>query len=211
MRKYISVLIVIMLAVLISVACSNEAGVSEAPVNPPNDAQNTPGAGSADPAQPPSSGNNDTTDDGNANDTPVTVPVFYHVLSNVTINLNDNINIVLDSLGEPAGIMVMPSCAFDGDDRVYRFHPGTDLYTYPEGDNDFIHTIAFFDDTIKTVEGGIRLRSPLQAVLDAYGDDYELETDMYRYTRGDTLLEFLITDGVVTGIQYRLAIEIQIG
>ena len=132
--------------------------------------------------------------------------VFSFKMNDVVIEMNQNIDYVIDRLGEPRGVFEAPSCAFDGIDRIFSY-PGIQIYTYPKGDSDFIHTIGFLDDTVRTSEGGIRLGSKLQAVLDAYGDDYEFDTGMYKFTRGLTSLEFLVDDDMVTGISYGFRIE----
>jgi len=211
MKKSLFILSVLLLAVAFMAACGGEPGAS--PADPPVLPIETPepvADNNTDSGTPPVTDNGDTDDNGSADDTPVALPDFFFKFGEVVITLDENISYVLDMLGEPMGVMVLPSCAFDGDDRIYRF-PGVDLYTYPSSDSDFIHTIAFFDDTVRTAEGGIRLGSRLQAVLDAYGDDYTEESGMYTFSRGDTLLEFLIEADSVIGITYRLDIEIQVG
>jgi len=146
-------------------------------------------------------------DDTTEPDEPQTPPVFFFKIGDTVVDLNENVAYIIASAGEPIGELELPSCAFDGMDRVFRY-PGADLYTYPVGDNDFVYNIAFFDDTVRTAEGAIRLGSSLQAVLDAYGDDYELDSGMYTFTRGLTVLEFLVDGDTVIGITYRFLVEI---
>ena len=152
----------------------------------------------------------ETEDDDNdytiQDDEPPVISDFAFKMGDVVIEMNQNINYVIDRLGEPLGIIEEPSCAFDGIDRIFGY-PGVQFYTYPIGDDDFIHTIGFFDDSVKTMEGGIRLGSPLQDVLDAYGEDYEHDTGMYTFRRGLTSLQFMIEDGFVDFISYGFIIE----
>jgi len=209
MRKNILLIISIILTAAVLISCGGEADVTDVPDSPPDDIPAPVTGNDPDPTPTPANENNGN-NNGDTDNTPVEPPDFFFKIGDVIINLDENISYVIDKLGEPIGIQVLPSCAFDGDDRIYRY-PGADLYTYPSGDKDFIHTIVFFDDTVRTAEGGVRLGSRLQTVLDAYGEDYQLESGMYTFTRGDTLLEFLIEDNEVIGIQYRLDIEIQIG
>jgi hypothetical protein len=117
--------------------------------------------------------------------------------------MDENIADVIERIGEPLGEFEAPSCAFDGIDRIFSY-PGIQIYTYPAGETDHIHTIGFFDDSVRTSEGGVRLGSTVQAVLDAYGDNYSYETGMYKFSRGLTSLEFLTEDDFVIGITYRL-------
>ena len=148
-----------------------------------------------------------TPDENDVFDEPQSPQVFFFKIGDAVVDLNENITYIIERAGAPLGELELPSCAFEGMDRVFRY-PGADLYTYPVGDNDFVYNIAFFDDTVRTAEGGIRLGSSLQAVLDIYGDDYELDSGMYTFTRGLTVLEFLVADDTVIGITYRYLVEI---
>ena len=132
-------------------------------------------------------------------------PLFALKVGDFLIEMDQNIEEVLAALGEPQGVFVAPSCAFDGEDRIFQY-PSVQIHTYPKGDDDFVHTISLRDDTVRTTEGRIYLGSSLQSVLDAYGDDYEHESGMYTYKRGPTTLEFFVEDDTVMGITYGLII-----
>ncbi|MCL2425376.1 MAG: hypothetical protein FWD05_03455 [Oscillospiraceae bacterium] len=145
--------------------------------------------------------------DAHEGTTPDAPDAFAFIFRDVLIEMNQDVSQVISALGDPDGEFEAPSCAFDGIDRIFAY-PGIQIYTYPLDDSDFIHTVAFFDDSIRTTEGGIRLGANIQAVIDVYGDDYEYEVGMYTFTRGRTVLEFLTDDGIVIGISYRYLIEI---
>ena len=51
-------------------------------------------------------------------------------------------------------------------------------------------------------------QAALQNVFDIYGEDYSYETGLYRFTRGLTVLEFLVEDDIVMGITYRLLLDL---
>jgi len=127
---------------------------------------------------------------------------FAFAIQGVTIYMDQDIDIVLEQLGEPLGVFEAPSCAFDGIDRIFSF-PGVQIHTYPEGELDFVHTISIRDDSVTTM-GGIYLGSSWEDVLAAYGNDYEQEFGMVTFTRGQTTLSFFIEDDMVTGITYEL-------
>ena len=122
------------------------------------------------------------------------------------IEMDQNVNYVLTALGEPLGEFVMPSCAFDGEDRVFQYS-SLQIHTYPVGDEDRVHTISLRDDNIRTSEGNIRLGASLEDVIAAYGDDYEKEFNMHTFTRERTKLQFYIEDGRVLGITFGLIIQ----
>ena len=136
--------------------------------------------------------------------------VFSFRLSDTIIAMDENISYVITEVGEPQNVFEAPSCAFEGMDRIYEFPGGIQIFTYEKDGSDHIHTIAIVDDTdlsIRTIEGGIRMGSSLQDVLDAYGDDYYHEADMYTYTRGLTKLSFFIEDDMVVAITYELIMQ----
>jgi hypothetical protein len=150
-------------------------------------------------------------DTSSDNDTPPDdepLPDFALKFENYLIEMDQNISYVISALGEPISVFEVPSCAFDGIDRVFLYQ-GVQIHTYPLENDDFVHTISLRDDTISTTEGGVYLGLNMQSMLDAYGDDYEHESGMYKYTRGLTTLEFFIDDGVIMGITYGLILEQQ--
>ena len=202
--KLTGLIILILTVIFIITACSDGqgAGVQEIPGS---SSQN--GEGSSSPGvDPNTSGNGDDNGNGtdsNANGDPQAPSAFWFTFRDVVIEMDENVAYVIEKIGEPLGEFEAPSCAFDGIDRIFSY-PGIQIYTYPAGATDHIHTIGFFDDSVRTSEGGIRLGSPVQAVLDAYGDSYSYETGMYKFIRGLTFLEFLTEDGYVIGITYRL-------
>jgi len=150
--------------------------------------------------------NDDVDSDSPEDDVPDVPVAFAFMFRDVLIEMNQDVSLVISALGDPDGEFEAPSCAFDGIDRIFAY-PGIQIYTYPLGDSDFIHTVAFFDDSIRTTEGGIRLGATIDAVIDAYGDDYDYEVGMYTFTRGRTVLEFLTDGDRVIGISYRYLIE----
>jgi len=192
----------LLITVLLMSACGN-AQVEDTPDTPEQAPQET-GSATSDDTAPADPGTDDTAPLEDAE--PDEPPLFALKVGNFLIEMDQNINEVLDALGEPQGIFVAPSCAFDGDDRIFQY-PSVQIHTYPKGDDDFVHTISLRDDTVRTTEGRIYLGSNLQSVLDAYGDDYEHDSGMYTYTRGPTTLEFFIEDDIVMGITYGLIIS----
>jgi len=205
-KQIFLLLILTILVTFALVACSEaEPGVSVIGGEP---AQNAPSAPNNDsPAEPPTGDDSDTDDGSIGDDEPVTPPAFFFKIDDFIVELDSDISYVIAGAGEPIGVLELPSCAFEGMDRVFRY-PGADLYTYPNGDNDFVYNIAFFDDSVHTAEGGIRLGASLQAVKDVYGEDYTFDSDMYTFTRGLTVLEFLTQNDIVIGITYRYLVDI---
>ena len=207
MKRHILIILFIVLSVFVFTACGGGQPEVQLPVNTPP-WESTDGDSDDDPAPvfPGNVDNPGAAAENNGNDDPLPQQVFSFKMGDVLIEMGQDINYVLDRAGEPTGVFEAPSCAFDGIDRIFAY-PGIQIYTYPDGDNDFIHTIAFFDDSIRTTEGGIRLGSSLQAVFDVYGDEFEYDSSMYTFRRGLTKLEFLVEDDMVMGISYGLQLN----
>jgi len=203
MKKLIFLLMI--LSIFTLVACDNQSSddpVSMGPDTQPTGNVNTPENNNTQTDTP--SDNSDINDV----DEPSSIPdTFAYEIDGVVIEMNQNILYVIENVGEPLGIFEAPSCAFEGIDRVFAY-PGVQIYTYPVGDDDFIHTITFFDDTIRTPEGRIRLGSSVQDVIDAYGEDFEDVSGVYTYRRGMTRIEFLIDNGIVMGISYGYQLDL---
>ena len=155
----------------------------------------------------PSSPVSENEPDASVEDEPVVSDAFFFKMDDIIIEMDQDIDYVINNLGEPLGRFEAPSCAFDGMDIIFSY-PGIQIYTYPAGAGNYIHTIGFFDDSVRTAEGNIRLGTRIQSVFDVYGEDYSYETGMYTFTRGLTVLEFLVEDDIVMGITYRLLLDL---
>ena len=200
MKITILVLIIILIT-FTAAACGNGNGPAEVPPVEQGPAENVP----VDNEPSPGSENEP---DAPVEDEPDVPDAFFFKMGDVIVDMDQDIEYVITNVGEPLGRFEAPSCAFDGMDIIFSY-PGIQIYTYPAGAGNYIHTIGFFDDSVRTAEGGIRLGSRIQNVFDVYGEDYSYETGMYRFTRGLTVLEFLVDeDDIVKGISYRLLLDL---
>lgn len=107
---------------------------------------------------------------------------------------------IIESLGEPISYFEAASCAFNGLDKIYTY-AGYEITTYTDSDVDYISEISLKDDTVTTMEG-IYIGSDMDSVIAAYGDNYKEDAGYYIYTKGNTRLTFVVTDGEVTAIRY---------
>ena len=105
-------------------------------------------------------------------------------------------------LGECSGISEVPSCAFDGNDRVYNYEM-FELTAYIDGDEERIYSIYFIDPNLPTTEG-LCMGDTVDDMKSLYGEDYEAAGTAYDYTGGDTVLSIITQNDVVVGIEYRL-------
>ena len=119
------------------------------------------------------------------------------------IILNDVYN--EETLGKADSYYEVPSCAFEGMDKVYTY-PNYEIQTYQDGDVDRIFSIYFLTDEIATTEG-IKIGSTLEDVKKAYGENPQEVDSKYSYTLGKTTVEFIVDDGMVTSISYAYVTE----
>lgn len=126
-------------------------------------------------------------------------------VNGVRIHMNENTAELLKKLGEYVNYSESSSCAFDGLDKIYSYS-GFDLYTYPVKDEDFVNSVYFTDETVKTEEG-IGIGDTVEKMKETYGTDYTEEFDVYTYTKGDSQLQFLTTDGIIEAVDYQAVVK----
>jgi len=199
MKKAVLFLLLLTVALFILTACgSDQPYVPEEPQSP--ESQEPVDGAQRSPSQ-------DEPDLAGEEPADETQPDFALRIGDFIIEMNTDVSYTLEALGEPRAVFEEPSCAFDGIDRVFGY-PDLQIHTYPVGDADYIHTVMFLSDLVRTTEGRLRIRhSSLQDVIEAYGDEYVHEAGMYTYTRGLTTLEFYIENDTVEGITYGFIIE----
>ena len=107
---------------------------------------------------------------------------------------------VIAALGEPISCTEQQSCAFEGLDKTY-YYGGFYIDTYPDGDTDRINDVWFASDAVATAEG-IYIGSSAAQVEAAYGADAFNGENAYVLTKGASKFTVILTDGVVSSIQY---------
>lgn len=140
------------------------------------------------------SGNTDAQASGNKEEG------YVFVYNGVTISVDELMQPVLDSLGEPVSLYEAPSCAFEGVDRIYSYN-SVEIHTYPAEDGDRISMIVLKDDMVQTPEM-VSLFGSEGDITDAYGTDYTEENGMRVYTKGNMKLRFILENGEIVSIEY---------
>ena len=112
---------------------------------------------------------------------------------------------VLAALGEPVSYTEEASCAFTGLDKTYNYG-GFFLQTYPIGDVDYIYSAWLMDDSSTTPEG-IYIGATQAEVETAYGSDGFNGSNAYIMPGTTSTLTVILTDGVVSSIQYDAVVE----
>lgn len=97
----------------------------------------------------------------------------------------------------------IPSCAFDGIDKVYTYD-NLEIIVASVNGKDTVYSVYFIDDEVETAEG-VKITDTKDKMIEKYGSDYkEGLGNKYTYTKGNVELSFTIESDVVTGIEYAL-------
>ena len=125
--------------------------------------------------------------------------VFSH--NGVDFTVDMEVAAVIDALGEPASYYEVPSCAFEGLEKIYDY-TSFEITTYETDDVDYIANIYLKDDLVETPEG-LSLFMTSADLTNTYGDDYQAAEGQYIYTKDDTKLIVIVnSDLEILSIQY---------
>ena len=130
---------------------------------------------------------------------------FTFIYQGVAISPHGDAAPVIEALGEPKSYTEEASCAFEGLDKTY-YYGSIYISTYPMDGKDYVYTLWFADDTVATAEG-IHIGSTQAEVESAYGKESFNGTNAFEMTKGNSRLTVLITDGMVSGVQYEGIID----
>ena len=129
-----------------------------------------------------------------------TSDAFVFTYNGVTIPMNAPADPIIEALGEPVNLFSAPSCAYEGEDKVYTYNSIV-VRSYTMDGVDYIASVELKDDTVSTAEG-IRIGSTEDDVRAAYGEDGTPGTAGIEYTMGDRFISFIFENGQVTAITY---------
>jgi uncharacterized lipoprotein NlpE involved in copper resistance len=130
---------------------------------------------------------------------------FVFEANGVTIAMHDETEPILARLGEPVGYFEAESCALPGLEKIYAYG-GFEIRTYELNGVDYVLSVIFLDDSVSTKEG-VYLYADVDEVVKTYGDNYTEESNLYKYTKGQSELLFVIEDGKVASIEYAALIQ----
>ena len=142
-----------------------------------------------------------------AQNTPATPDAssWKYTVQGVDIMMHANAAPILEQLGEPVSYTEEASCAFTGLDKTY-YYGGFYLQTYPMGEEDFVYSLWLVDDSSTTPEG-IYIGASQAEVEAAYGTEGFNGSNAYVMTGTTSTLTIILTDGVVSSIQYDAVVE----
>lgn len=127
---------------------------------------------------------------------------WYFKKGDVRVEMNAPADPIIAALGDYKSAYEAPSCAFEGMDVVYTY-PGFEVLTHVVEGKARISGVVLRDDTVETIEG-ICIGSSKEEAEAAYGKIKEGASSL-QISKGNTELLVIVTDGVVSSIQYYIA------
>lgn len=111
---------------------------------------------------------------------------------------------IIDSVGAPDDIMSAPSCFFDGEDTIYVYEDFS-LYTYRDGDKDYLYIIELSTDKNSTELGG-KVGMDIADVEEIYGlgSTGTATSKVYKLSENSKLRFTFDETETVTLIEYEL-------
>lgn len=126
--------------------------------------------------------------------------VYTYEINGVSVAMNENMEPLVEKIGEADNYFESESCAFQGMDKVYTYG-SVKITTYPKDDKDYVYTIELLDDTVSTPEG-ISIGSSKSDVEEKYGKASDETDTSYIYKKGDSQLSFIFDGDDVSSIVY---------
>ena len=88
------------------------------------------------------------------------------------------------------------SCAYNGLDKTYDFaDAGFTVYTYPDGDEDFVLEVVVYSENIKQQNDSVYVGMTKDELVKIYGSEYETEGDNLVYSLGEEQTMSFLFDG----------------
>ncbi len=125
---------------------------------------------------------------------------FVINVNNGRFKCGDKSNKVFSVLGNDYQYAEAISCEYEGLDKTYSYN-GIDVYTYPEGDADYVNEVIISRDIFAT-ERGIKVGMSKAAVIEKYGSNFREIGKQIAYSTGSGTLSFSIKNEVVSSISY---------
>ena len=144
-------------------------------------------------------------DAGTNADTQKEEPSYVFTYNEIEVSVNEDIESVIEKLGEPIAYYEAASCAFEGLDKFYTY-ASFELNTYPKDGKDMLASIYFKDDLVTTTEG-ISLGMSKEDMIEAYGEATKVNGNEYVYEKGNGVLKFILDGEEIISIEYQTKVD----
>lgn len=150
-------------------------------------------------------GGGGTASGNNSENKPEKETSYIFTYDGMEISVNEDIESVVNKLGEPIAYYEAASCAFEGMDKFYTYS-SFQLDTYPKDGKDMVASIYFKDDLVKTTEG-ISLYMTKADMIQAYGEATTVNDNEYIYEKGNGCLYFILDGDEIISIEYKTKVD----
>lgn len=128
--------------------------------------------------------------------------VFSFVFNGVS--LTPGSPFTTDGLPPADSFYSVPSCAVEGTDNVYQYG-SLEITSVTDKSGEFLYSVYFIEPSVKTPEG-LGLGDPVSKADSLYKTEFKAAYGGRVYTLGETSLNLVIENDVITGIEYLWAI-----
>ena len=128
-----------------------------------------------------------------------------YILQDNEKNMTPGQVFIKEAFGEEQSYSEIPSCAFQGTDKVYNYG-AYEITTSDINGQETIYSTYLLDDSIATPEG-VKIADDKNAMITAYGENYQENGNEYIYTDGIVNLSFIIENDTIMSIQYVMVTE----
>lgn len=112
-----------------------------------------------------------------------------------------------DAIEEQHIFSEIPSCAFEGTDKVYTYDNLEIIVAEIKG-KETVYSVYFLDDEQETAEG-VKISDSKELMIEKYGEEYKQTLgNRYTYTKERVELSFIVESGTITSIEYTLKVDI---
>ena len=98
------------------------------------------------------------------------------------------------------------SCAYNGLDKIYDFtDKGFTVYTYPDGDKDYVLEVVVYSEDISQADGKVKVGMSKEDLESMYGTDYSKDGEAISFAvKDEQSMYFLLDEGKV--IEYAISV-----
>lgn len=108
-----------------------------------------------------------------------------------------------DAIDEEAVLSEIPSCAFEGTDKIYTYS-GVEITVAKMDNKDKVYSVYFLDDSVETKEG-VKITDSKDKMIEKYGENCTITMGTkYTYIKGNVELAFIVENDIITSIEYTL-------
>lgn len=106
------------------------------------------------------------------------------------------------ALPEPNTTFEVPSCAFEGTDKVYNYET-FEVTAFNDGKNELIYSVYLIEPTVKTPEG-LAIGDDAAEIQKLYGEPKQINGNEWVYTNGKVDICIIVNNETVISIEYRM-------